>query len=104
MSLSNLLSLAGTAGNELSLVSDTVTVLAQSGAELASDVAGKGGFTAQATIGQLVEFQFTGLLVVFTVLGGLTIMCVLMAWIIKTLAPDQYHCRKAAAPAGAKPV
>ena len=104
MSLSNLLSLAGTAGNELSLVSDTVAVLAQSGAELASDVAGKGGFTAKATLAQLVEFQLTGLLVVFTVLGGLTIMCVLMAWVIKTLAPDQYHCRKAAAPAAAKPV
>ena len=103
MSLSNLLSLAGTAGNELSLVSDTVAVLAQSGAELASDVAGKGGFTAKATLAQLVEFQLTGLLVVFVVLGGLTVMCVLMAWLIKTLAPDQYYC-KAATPVAAKPV
>ena len=104
MSLANFLSLAGSVGSDLSLVSDTVAILAQNGAELASDAVGKGGFTAKATLGQLVEFQLTGLLVVFTVLGGLTLMCVVMAWLIKTLAPDQYHCRKAAAPVAAKPV
>ena len=103
MSLANFLSLAGSVGTDLSLVSDTVAILAQNGAELASDAVGKGGFTAKATLGQLVEFQLTGLLVVFTVLGGLTLMCVVMAWLIKTLAPDQYHCRKAAAPVAAKP-
>lgn len=103
MSLANFLSLAGSVGSDLSLVSDTVAILAQNGAELASDAVGKGGFTAKATLGQLVEFQLTGLLVVFTVLGGLTLMCVVMAWLIKTLAPDQYHCRKAAAPVAAKP-
>lgn len=77
---------------------DTATVVAQNTVAAVTDVAGKGGFTANATLGQLIEFQFTGLLVVFTVLGGLTLMCVLMAWILKTVAPDQYYCRKQAAP------
>lgn len=103
MSLANLFSLSGSVSKDLSLVSDTVAILAQNGAELASDAVGKGGFTAKATLGQLVEFQLTGLLVVFTVLGGLTLMCVAMAWLIKTLAPDQYHCRKTAAPVAVKP-
>ena len=72
---------------------DKATAVAQQAAATVSDVAGKGGFDANASIGQLIEFQFTGLLVVFTVLGGLTLICVLIAWILKTLAPDQYYCR-----------
>ena len=76
----------------------TATVVQQAAATV-SEVAGKGGFEANATVGQLIEFQFTGLLVVFTVLGGLTLICVLIAWIIKTLAPDQYYCRDKATPA-----
>ena len=77
---------------------DTATVVAQNTVAAVTDVVGKGGFEAKATLGQLIEFQFTGLLVVFVVLGGLTLMCVLMAWILKTVAPDQYYCRKQAAP------
>lgn len=77
---------------------DTATVVAQNTVAAVTDVVGKGGFEAKATLGQLIEFQFTGLLVVFVVLGGLTIMCVLMAWILKAVAPDQYYCRKQATP------
>jgi hypothetical protein len=59
----------------------------------AADAVGKGGFGAQATLGQLAEFQLTGLLVVFTVLGGLTVMCYLLAWILKTVAPNHYFVK-----------
>lgn len=52
---------------------------------------GKGGFGETATPGQLVEFQLTGLLVVFIVLGALTFLCYLIGWILKMVAPDQYH-------------
>ncbi len=72
---------------------DKATAVAQQAAAAVSEAAGKGGFDATASIGQLIEFQFTGLLVVFTVLGGLTLICVLIAWILKTVAPDQYYCR-----------
>ena len=82
---------------------DTATVVTQNAAAAVAEVVGKGGFSANATLGQLVEFQLTGLLVVFTVLGGLTLMCVLMAWLLKTLAPDQYYCRKAADQPAATP-
>ncbi len=64
----------------------------------AANVVGKGGFSANETIGQMIEFQMTGLLVVFVVLGGLTVMCYLISWILKTVAPDQYHGKKKAAP------
>jgi len=77
-------------------VKDSTVV--QNAAVAAADVVGKGGFSANETIGQMIEFQLTGLLVVFTVLGGLTLMCVLMAWILKTVAPDQYYGKKKAAP------
>lgn len=81
--------------NSLAALSTTVkdTPAAQNAATTVADLAGKGGFTAEATLGQMLEFQFTGLLVVFTVLGALTLLCIAMAWLIKTLAPDQYYCR-----------
>ena len=97
MSLSNSLAAASAALKDTSVVQDTLMVVAQNTASTlsaATDLSGKGGFSADATFGQLIEFQFTGLLVVFVVLGGLTLMCVLMAWILKTVAPDQYYCRK----------
>ncbi len=67
--------------------------LAMTGASavIAAEGAGKGGFSEQATLGELVEFQFTGLLVVFVVLGSLTVLSYLIGWLLKTLAPDQYH-------------
>lgn len=42
-------------------------------------VPGKGGFSPQASVAELLEFQFTGLLVVFFVLGALTLICSVMA-------------------------
>lgn len=65
---------------------------------------GKGGFSAKPELGELVEFQLTGLLVVFTVLGGITLVCNLISLILKTIAPDQYHCRSNAPVVQAKPV
>lgn len=60
-------------------------------AVIAAEGAGKGGFSEQATLGELVEFQFTGLLVVFVVLGSLTVLSYLIGWLLKRIAPDQYH-------------
>lgn len=70
--------------------------VSQEAVAAAVDVIGKGGFGAKATLGQLVEFQLTGLFVVFTVLGGLTLLCYLLAWILKTVAPNQYFVRPSA--------
>ena len=74
----------------------------------AAEGTGKGGFGETATLGQLAEFQLTGLLVVFVVLGSLTFLCYLIGWILKTVAPDQYHGKAkaihAAAPAAKAPV
>jgi hypothetical protein len=80
----------------------TLALAATSGTSLAvaAEETGKGGFSAQATVGQLIEFQFTGLLVVFVVLGSLTVLCYLIGWVLKTIAPDQYYGKaKAVKPA-----
>ncbi len=108
-------------------MNDTLSALAKGfkyastaiGATVATSVAaaepavGKGGFGENATLGQLVEFQLTGLMVVFVVLGSLTILSYLIGWILKTVAPDQYHGKpkavhppvaaKTPPPAAAKP-
>ena len=55
-----------------------------------AEVEGKGGFTTQATVGQLAEFQLTGLLVVFVVLGSITVVSMLSSWLLKVIAPGQY--------------
>ena len=70
-----------------------LAMLAMTGtsAVIAAEGAGKGGFSEQATLGELVEFQLTGLLVVFVVLGSLTVLSYLIGWLLKTFAPDQYH-------------
>ena len=81
-------------------VQEAATALSQHGAA-AAEAAKAAGFSANPTFGQVIEFQLTGLLVVFTVLGGLTIMCYLLAWLLRTVAPDQYHCRAKSKPAGA---
>ena len=60
-------------------------------AVIAAEGAGKGGFSETASLGELVEFQFTGLLVVFVVLGSLTVLSYLIGWLLKRIAPDQYH-------------
>ena len=56
--------------------------------------AGKGGFSATPTLGEIAEFQVTGLLVVFVVLGAITALSGFMSWLLKTLAPNQYYCKK----------
>lgn len=94
MSITNSLAAVSAAVTDPSVVQDTAAGVAQNAAAVVTDIVGKGGFSASASLGELVEFQLTGLLVVFTVLGGLTLMCVLMAWILKMVAPDQYHCTK----------
>lgn len=72
--------------------------------------AGSDAFSAKPTLGEVVEFQITGLLVVFVVLGGITILCTLMAKLLSVLAPEQFYGKKkpvaapAAAPAPAAPV
>ena len=50
-----------------------------------------GGFSANPTAGELIEFQLTGLLVVFVVLGAITAISALMSWMLKTFLPSQYY-------------
>jgi hypothetical protein len=63
-----------------------------------AEVAGKGGFTTNETVGQLLEFQLTGLLVVFVVLGSITLVSMFSSWLLKILAPSQYYGTLAKAP------
>ena len=78
-----------------SAVQEAAKAVSEGAVAVVVDAAENTGFTANVTLGQVVEFQLTGLLVVFTVLGGLTLMLYLVAWLLKTFAPDQYYCRKA---------
>ena len=97
MSIDNSLVLAATAVKDAVLtVADSSAV--QGAATAAVDAIGKGGFSANETLGQMLEFQLTGLLVVFVVLGGLTVMCYLMGWILKKVAPEQYYGKPIAPP------
>lgn len=57
-----------------------------------------GGFSAEPTVGELVEFQLTGLLVVFVVLGAITGISGLLSWLLKVLAPNQYYGKNVPAP------
>lgn len=79
-----------------SAVQEAAKAVSEGAVAVVVDAAENTGFTANVTLGQVVEFQLTGLLVVFTVLGGLTLMLYLLAWLLKTFAPDQFHCRKTA--------
>jgi len=86
-------------------MSGILMAIGLSASSAVADTVEKGGFSAKVSIGELIEFQLTGLFVVFAVLGALTVMCYLMAWILKTVAPDQYYVKpgkKIAAPS--KPV
>ena len=105
MSLSTYLVLAANTVADATPVQEAASAIAQHGAA-AAEAAKAAGFSLQPTFGEVIEFQLTGLLVVFTVLGGLTLMCYLLAWLLKTVAPDQYHCkpkRSAALPVKAVP-
>ncbi len=50
-----------------------------------------GGFSNKPTVGELAEFQATGLLVVFVVLGAITAISALLSWLLKVLLPNQYY-------------
>jgi len=78
---------------DASAVQEAAKAVTQQAVAAAADAVGKGGFGAEATLGQLIEFQATGLLVVFLVLGGLTVMCYLLGWILKIVAPSHYYCK-----------
>ena len=63
------------------------------------------GETDTFTIGKLVEFQATGLIVVMSVIVGLLILCTLMSFVMKKLGFDKIPAPapKKAAPAPAAP-
>jgi hypothetical protein len=61
--------------------------------------ANKGGFSAKPTVGELVEFQATGLLVVFVVLGAITAISMFLSWLLKVFLPNQYYVKATPAPA-----
>ena len=66
-------------------------VAAQTVATTAAPAKKDGGFSANPTAGELIEFQLTGLLVVFVVLGAITAISALMSWMLKTFLPSQYY-------------
>ena len=70
---------------------ETAPAAAQTAVATVGAGQGKGGFSAKPTVGELAEFQATGLLVVFVVLGAITAISMLMSWMLKTLAPNQYY-------------
>ena len=81
MSMTNTLVLAAASANEPGALPGAATAEAQKTTAVVN-VVGKGSAAGQTSVGELIEFQFTGLLVVFVVLGGLTLMCILMAYIL----------------------
>jgi len=67
----------------------------------------KSPFSEKPTMGEIVEFQATGLLVVFVVLGAITGISILLSWCLKTFLPAQYYGKTmpvAAKSVGAAPV
>lgn len=56
-----------------------------------------GGFSANPSAGELIEFQLTGLLVVFVVLGAITALCMFSSWLLKVFLPAQYYGKAAPA-------
>jgi pyruvate/2-oxoglutarate dehydrogenase complex dihydrolipoamide acyltransferase (E2) component len=60
----------------------------------------KGAFSENPSMGEIIEFQATGLLVVFVVLGAITCISMFMSWCLKTFLPSQYYGK--AMPAAAK--
>ena len=60
----------------------------------------KESFSENPSMGEIIEFQATGLLVVFVVLGAITGISMFMSWCLKTFLPSQYYGK--AMPAAAK--
>ena len=64
------------------------------------------GEVQKFTLGKLVEFQATGLIVVMSVIIGLLVLCTLMSFVMKKLGLDKIKApapAKKAAPAAAAP-
>ena len=82
-----------TAENTIAVASaaDAPVVASQTVAATVAPAKRDGGFSAKPTAGELVEFQLTGLLVVFVVLGAITAISALMSWMLKTFLPSQYY-------------
>ncbi len=85
--------MSATAENTVAVASSTgaPVVATQAVATTVAPAKKDGGFSATPTVGELVEFQLTGLLVVFVVLGSITAISGLMSWLLKVLAPNQYY-------------
>lgn len=75
------------------------SAVTQTVATTAAPAKKESGFSAKPTVGELVEFQATGLLVVFVVLGAITAISALMSWLLKTFLPSQYYGKTTPAPA-----
>ncbi|WP_153109376.1 hypothetical protein [Propionivibrio limicola] len=84
---------AAPSGMDISPVQNSAQENTQTMTDAVMEVQAKGGFSAKPTMGELIEFQVTGLLVVFVVLGGITLVCNLMARILKAVVPDLYHVK-----------
>lgn len=80
-------------------VAQQATAAAQTTAATVATPKGSSGFSEKPTAGELIEFQATGLLVVFVVLGAITLVCKALSMFLAAIAPDQYHCKPAKVPA-----
>jgi len=104
----NLPTMSSSQSNVLVLASAEGVAAAQSG-EAQQTVATtqvpekKSPFSEKPTMGEIIEFQATGLLVVFVVLGAITAICMFMSWCLKTFLPAQYYGKSMPAAAKAAP-
>lgn len=63
----------------------------------------KTAFSEKPSMGEILEFQATGLLVVFVVLGAITGISMFLSWCLKTFLPNQYYGKTVPAAAKAAP-
>ena len=76
---------AETARKEMAKQKNSETVKKQSQARLGDQYLAKDGTVAPYSIGALIEFQFTGLIVVIVVLAGLSIICAAIGRLIRSI-------------------
>lgn len=72
------------------LLSDVTT---HSSTAIAQTVANS-PFSETPTVLEIVEFQATGLLVVFSVLGAIVAVCKVISFVLSKIAPNSYYVRK----------
>lgn len=75
------------------------TVASLSQAHLGEPYRAKDGTTVPYGLSGLVEFQFTGLIVVMLVLGGLSLICVMVARLLRAVAAPVTDMQQPHAPA-----